>query len=145
MAPLATAQTADPMAQVPQSVSRSAVAAAPDQVGRTVAQDRTSVTQLPAGLGERKGSGASPASEEESPIVIEPLNLASSGRNAGSVDADEIAALLAKGEAASIDAAAAIASGATDETLRARRALEAELRAQTLQRSLIPQNMNDGN
>ena len=73
--------------------------------------DRASVAQLPSSLSERPGAPVARASEDTQGPLSQSHTGAPSTRRAGSVDADEIARLLDRGEAASIDAAAAIASG----------------------------------
>lgn len=109
----APAHAQESVAQVPQSISRSAVATAPAQISSPTARDRTAVVQLPSGLVERGGAGATPVEDKSPPAGTLGVALSPPVRAAGSVDADEIARLLARGDAATIDAAAALALGAT--------------------------------
>ncbi|MDX2233473.1 MAG: hypothetical protein NW200_03160 [Hyphomonadaceae bacterium] len=135
----AHAQIDGPIQQVPQSPSRASLAAAPEQIGRPSSRDGAAVSQLPAGLSERVGSARGEAlTVGVAPERDAPETLAPSVRNAGSVDPDEIARLLATGEAASIDAAAAIASGATEAPLGDPAVREAEEMAARLRARMLP-------
>jgi hypothetical protein len=109
----APAHAQESVAQVPQSISRSAAATAPAQISSPTARDRTAVVQLPSGLVEREPARAAPVEEKAAPAGTLGVALSPPVRAAGSVDADEIARLLARGDAATIDAAAALALGAT--------------------------------
>lgn len=113
----AHAQTVTSVDQVPQRTSRSAAAAAPPQVRRADGADRTSVAQLPGSLSEKPGARAAGVQgADRAPSVPSQSQMSAPvARRAGSVDADEIARLLDRGEAASIDAAAAIASGVAQQ------------------------------
>lgn len=103
------AQVVTAMDQVQSGAPASVVSAAPAQIARA-GRDATTVRQLPADAKERAQSGDDGMTSGAAPQS--PLNaLAPQARNAGSVDPEEIARLLDRGEAASIDAAAAIASG----------------------------------
>lgn len=68
------------------------------------------MSQLPAEAQERAQARESRLSPAQAPLATMDA-LPPQARTAGSVDPDEIARLLDRGEAASIDAAAAIASG----------------------------------
>lgn len=104
------AQVVTAMDQVGARPPPAIVNIAPSQVTRA-ARDATTVPQLPADAREHtqfRDEGSAP----ETTTLPSPITLAPQARNADSVDPDEIARLLDRGEAASIDAAAAIASGA---------------------------------
>lgn len=107
---IASAQPQGAMEQVAQAPPRAGIAAPPAQIGKPATGDRATMTQLPRDLNERAGVPAAPMDGAVLPShpVAPPVAAA---RNAASVDPDEIARLLARGEAASIDAAAAIATG----------------------------------
>lgn len=103
------AQIATSIDQVQPRPSSAIISAAPAQIPRA-GGDRTSMSQLPADAQERtqtRDGGLTAGATAPSSMET----LAPQARNAGAVDADEIARLLDRGEAASIDAAAAIASG----------------------------------
>lgn len=104
------AQVVTAMDQVQARPPAAVVSAAPSQVTRA-GKDATTVSQLPADARERTPFRDDGIAPESAPPSL-PGPLAPQARNAGSVDPDEIARLLDRGEAASIDAAAAIASGA---------------------------------
>jgi hypothetical protein len=109
----AFAQAITAVDQIPQRPSSNATIVGPTQVARGDTRDRTRVAQLPTNLSEKNRAGAPGEATPKPDVAVttsRQLNLGQ-GRNAGSVDADEIARLLDRGEAASIDAAAAIASG----------------------------------
>lgn len=83
-----------------------------DQIARTATAGGTFVVQVDPKLKERAAVPPvegqphyKPAQDAEVVTMLAPVR-----RDPGTVDADEIARLLATGEAASIDAAAAIAS-----------------------------------
>lgn len=103
--PPAANQTAD---QIDKDRSPAASASTVDQIGRTAAS--AFVVQLDPKLKERASQTAAEGlplrRPAQDPVTFE---MAPVRRDPGSVDADEIARLLAAGEAASIDAAAAIA------------------------------------
>lgn len=112
---IAIAQPQGAMDQVAQPPARAGIAASPPQIGRPTTSDRATVGQLPSNLTERAGAPATPPDGAAPPSHPAAPPLAPA-RNAASVDPDEIARLLARGEAASIDAAAAIATGLAPTT-----------------------------
>jgi hypothetical protein len=86
-----------------------AAAQAPPQIAAPSKQNRTMVQQLPAGLKEQDTRATNLHRRTSPPLQAEVS--APARRNPASVNADEIARLLNDGQASSIDAAAAIASG----------------------------------
>lgn len=111
----AFAQATTSIDQIPQRGKPSPASVATPQVART-GSDRTSVTQLPGNIQERRGAGAERiAGAPQGPLAAAEFPSVQA-RNAGSIDPDEIARLLDRGEAASIDAAAALATGAAPQS-----------------------------
>lgn len=109
--------------QIPQKRPSGVAASTPLQVS-PAPSDRTSVGQLPPGATERDGASRvgqglyGRAERAPNGVAPEPDRpdgaLLPHARSQGSVSADEIARLLDRGEAASIDAAAAIAAGVAE-------------------------------
>lgn len=112
-ASFAQTQKASAVDQISQSLGRATLATS-QQVKAPTARDRTSVSQLPSNLTERAGGNEKALESAQTSASVEAPSLAVTHRRAGSVDADEIARLLDEGSATSIDAAAAIASGAVN-------------------------------
>lgn len=103
------------MSQVQSRQNRGSVAQSPPQVSGPAPPDRAAqIKQLPKGLSERTAGFARPVEPAERPSS-DAAALAPPRRNPSSVNADEIARLLDTGAAASIEAAAAIASGSAPD------------------------------
>jgi len=109
----ATAQPTSGIAQVEQSPVQRSRAVESQQVPSTSSRTGVRVGQLPAGLSERAGPAESGFATRPDPAEAPPA-LTMLRPSKGSVDADAIARLLARGEAQSIDAASAIAADLID-------------------------------